>query len=296
MSTTINIKFAYQHCQKITRTQAKNFYYAFITLSRAKRQAIYAAYAFCRLCDDITDEPLSQQKKVSQLTKVRERLQNAYTSSPDSAIFVALQDAAKTFSIPKQYFEEVIRGVEMDLDQSRYQTFEDLYLYCYRVAASVGLISVQIFQYSNPIARNYAIDLGIAMQLTNILRDLKEDAERGRVYLPQAELEQFGYSESELFHGIINENFTRLMRFQIERARRYFDSGKRLLPLLSRRSRSCPAVLHGLYSRVLDRIEAQDYNVFERRVRLSSCQKLRLTTKLWLRSIFLPSEVKNHVT
>ena len=296
MSTTVDIQIAYRHCQQITRMQAKNFYYAFVTLSRTKRHAIYAAYAFCRLCDDITDKPLSRYKKVSQLKKVRDSLRNAYSGSPDSAIFAALQDTAKTFSIPKQYFEEVIQGVEMDLNQSRYQTFEDLYFYCYRVAAVVGLISVQIFQYSNPLAQNYAIDLGIAMQLTNILRDLKEDAERGRVYLPQAEMEQFGYSESELFRGIINENFIRLMRFQVERARCYFDSGKKLLPLLSRRSRACPTVLHGLYSGTLDRIEAKGYNVFEEQVRLSSGQKLRLTAKLWLRSIFLPCGVKNHGT
>ena len=176
------------------------------------------------------------------------------------------------------------RGVEMDLTLSRYETFEDLATYCYRVASVVGIICIHIFGFTDPVAREYAVDLGLGMQLTNILRDIKEDAEMDRVYLPQEELRRFEYPEEALMAGETSDEFTRLMRFQVARARGYFDSGKRLLPLLPVRSRACPAVLGGLYSRVLDRIEQRDYDVFERRVSLPTREKLFLAVRLWLQS------------
>lgn len=285
--TTADLAAAYEHCRRVTREQAKNFYYAFVTLPPRKRKAICAAYAFCRLCDDITDEPLEAAEKVRRLAQVRAGLEAAYAGQPDGPVFAALKDASDAFHIPQSYFNEVVSGVEMDLTKSRYRTFDELYTYCYRVASAVGLICIEVFQYRDSQARQYAVDMGVAMQLTNILRDLKEDVERGRMYLPQDEMERFGYSEEELGRGIINEGFLNLMRFQTARARRYFDSGRRLLPLLSWRSRACPAVLHGLYSRILDRIEARGYNVFDRRVRLSTREKLLLTGKLWIQSLFI---------
>lgn len=296
MEMAADLRTAYEHCRRVTREQAKNFYYAFVTLPPAKRRAIYAAYAFCRLCDDIADEPLSTEAKVHRLAEARARLGDAYGGRPDGPVFAALWDAAQAYHIPQEYFQEVVRGVEMDLTQSRYRTFDDLHTYCYRVASAVGLICVTIFQYRDPRARDYAVDLGIAMQLTNILRDIREDAQRGRIYLPQEEIERFRCSEDELCRGIINDSFVQLMRFQVERARRYFASGKRLLPLLSRRSRACPAVLHGLYSRVLDKIEARGYNVFAERVRLSTGEKLLLTASLWVRSLFLRSGAESRAT
>ena len=287
--TTADLATAYEQCQRITKAQAKNFYYAFVTLPPHKRRAIYAAYAFCRLCDDISDEPLEAAEKVRRLAQVRARLEAAYAGQPEGPVFAALKDAAEAFHIPQRYFDEVVSGVEMDLTKSRYRTFDELYTYCYRVASAVGLVCLEVFQYRDPRARQYAVDLGLAMQLTNILRDVKEDMERDRVYLPQEELERFGYSEEELCRGDINDSFLDLMRFQTARARQYFDSGRRLLPLLSWRSRACPAVLHGLYNRVLDRIEARGYNVFERRVHLSTREKLLLTAKLWTGSLFIRS-------
>ena len=283
---------AYEQCRRITREGAKNFYYAFITLPGKKRNAIYASYAFCRLCDDIADEPLSLQEKTERLSQVRQQLHDSYTSQPQTPVFQALKHAVDAFNIPKEHFDEVVRGVEMDLTQQRYTTFEEVRTYCYRVASAVGLICIEIFGYKDPLARQYAIDLGLAMQLVNILRDMKEDAERDRIYLPSEEMERFGYTQEELFQGVINDNFRALMRFQAARAREYFQSGRNLPSLLPRRSRACPAVLHGLYSRLLDRIESHNFNVFDGRIRLSTPEKLLLTTRLWTLSLMLPATAR----
>lgn len=284
MAQGIVLEEAYAHCQRVTRAEAKNFYYAFVTLPKAKRRAIYAAYAFCRLCDDIADEPLPLDEKQRKLREVDAALERARNGQPDGPVYSALAHTAHEYGIPWEDLAEVARGVEMDLTLNRYETFEDLASYCYRVASVVGIICIHIFGFSNPAAREYAIDLGLGMQLTNILRDLREDAEMGRVYLPQEELRRFGYPEEALMAGEINDEFVRLMRFQVARARGYFDSGKLLLPLLPVRTRACPAVLGGLYSRVLDRIEDNGYNVFERRIALSTREKLVLAVRLWLQS------------
>ena len=279
------LKLAYDHCQRIAKDHAKNFYYAFRTLPARKRRAIYAAYAFCRYCDDIADEDLPLEEKRRLFDHTRQLLadsQNGQTSGP---VFTALEDASQAFDIPARYFEEVIQGVEMDLTWTRFQNFEELRAYCYKVASTVGLICIEVFGYEAPEAKEYAIDLGIAMQLTNIMRDLKEDGQRGRIYIPLDEMASFGYSEQELMDGVVNDAFLDLMRFQVARARDYFTSGKRLLPLLSPGSRACPSVLHGLYSAILDRIEGCGFNVFERRIGLSKREKLLITARLWAGSL-----------
>ncbi len=277
---------AYDHCQRVAKEYAKNFYYAFRTLPSRKRRAIYATYAFCRLCDDISDENNSLEEKRALFAQTRRQLKEMVNGGKaKDPVFLALQDTVRTFHIPTHYFEEVIEGVEMDLLQTRFQNFDELRGYCYKVASVVGLICIEVFEYEDPKAREYAVDLGLAMQLTNILRDVKEDAERGRIYLPLDEMASFGYSEADLLNGVVNDNFLRLMRFQVDRARRYFASGRRLLPLLSPRSRACPAVLHGVYSALLDRIEASGFDVFQRRIGLSKRAKLLLTARLWTQSM-----------
>ena len=276
---------AYEHCRQVTRRAAGNFYYAFVTLPPPRRRAIYAAYAFCRLCDDAADEDLPLQEKLRLLRELRERLALAYEGHPHGPVFTALADAARRYHIPMEHLEEVTRGVEMDLTVTRYPSFGALRLYCYRVASVVGLVCLQVFGYRDPRARDYAVDLGLAMQLTNILRDVKEDLERGRIYLPLDELAQFHYSEEDLARGVVNDAFHALMAFQAQRARAYFHSGFRLLPLLAPRSRACPAVLGGIYRRILDRLEARGFNVFDGRVSLSPREKLLLTARLWLRSL-----------
>ena len=280
---------AYERCRAITRQAAGNFYYAFVTLPRRRRRAMYAAYAYCRLCDDLSDDDLPIDEKTQRIQGIDSLLENARNGNPDGPVFEALAHAAAEYDIPYEDLMEVARGVEMDLTVSRYETFEDLATYCYRVASVVGLICIRIMGYQDQRAREYAIDLGLAMQLTNILRDIREDAERGRIYIPQEDLRRFGYTEEELLAGAVNDRFRSLMEFEVARAREYFERGKRLLKLLPVRTRAFPAVLGGLYGRVLDRIEARNYNVFEGRVGLSTREKVGLAVRLWIQS-YVPME------
>ena len=281
----VSISNAYEECRLITKREAKNFYYAFLTLPAAKRRAIYAAYAFCRRCDDAVDAVASLDDKQVALFQLTARLDEAYRGQPQGPVFTALVHAAQTWEIPQSYFQDVIRGVEMDLTNNRYHAFEDLRLYCYRVASVVGLICLQIFGYSHPKAKDYAVDLGLAMQLTNILRDVQEDLARDRIYLPLEELHRFGYSEQELKGEVRNDAQRRLIAFQVERAQSLFQSGAKLLPYLSPRSRACPAVLAAIYTRILRRIASNDYNVFGGRISLSGSEKLLVMTTTWLKSL-----------
>ena len=279
------LELAYEECRSITRREAKNFYYAFLTLPASRRKAIYVAYAFCRYCDDSVDRDATTQEKLSTLGVLQQKLDDSYSGRADEAVFIALADTAERYDIPLEYFREVISGVESDLVKSRYQDFEQLRRYCYQVASVVGLICLQIFGYKDAAAKVHAADLGLAMQLTNIARDVREDLEFDRIYLPQDEIARFGYSEAELQAGVVNESFTRLMQFQTQRAKHYFRSGFQLLPYLSPRSRACPAVVGQLYQKVLQRIEDADYDVLHHRVALSTGQKVRVTAQTWLTTV-----------
>ena len=282
------VEIGYRESREITRREAKNFYYAFLTLPHERRRAIYVAYAFCRYCDDAVDTAESVDQKMATLQSLHASLNDAYTGRSNDPLFLALADVADRHDIPEEYFKQVIHGVESDLTKVRYQDFEELRIYCYQVASVVGLICLQIFGYKDDSAREHAIDLGLAMQLTNIARDIQEDLELGRIYLPQDEIARFGYSEEALEAGIVNESFINLMRFQAQRARGYFDSGFKLLPYLSPRSRACPAVMGQLYSKVLQRIEEAKFDVFQHKISLSKTEKLRVTAQTWFTSM-LPS-------
>ncbi len=283
------LQLAYHHCQRVAKQHARNFYYAFRTLPARKRKAIYAAYAFCRHCDDIADEPLPYHEKQRLFGQTRQMLADMERGRTNgNPVFAALQDSSAEFGIPSRYYEDVIEGVEMDLVKTRFHDFGELRDYCYHVASTVGLICIEVFGYDDPRAKDYAIDLGLAMQLTNILRDIKEDAERDRIYIPLDEMARFEYTEQELMRGVVNDSFRALMKFQAERARAYFGSGKNLMPLLHPESRACPSALHGVYSALLNRIEDSGFNVFERRIGLSKREKLLITAKLWAGSL-LPS-------
>ncbi len=280
-----DLELAYEECRSITRQQAKNFYFAFLTLPSAQRRAIYVAYTFCRYCDDSVDQIASTVEKLAALEALQSELAQTYSGHANQPMFLALADVADKYDIPQKYFEEVISGVESDLVKSRYDDFDQLRRYCYQVASVVGLICLQIFGYKDPDAKQRAVDLGLAMQLTNIVRDVREDLDCGRIYLPQDEMARFGYSEAELQSGVVNEPFIELMRFQAQRAKCYFESGFQLLPYLSLRSRACPAVLGQLYRRVLQRIEGADYDVLNNRISLSTQEKLRVTAQTWLSSV-----------
>lgn len=277
-----SLAMAYEECRQVTRREAKNFYFAFLTLPRAQRAAIYVAYTFCRYCDDAVDEEGSLDRKLAMLAELRGKLGRCYDGQVDDSLFLALADVVEKYAIPQEYFLEILAGVESDLVKDRYASFDELRQYCYQVASAVGLVCLHIFGFQDPRAKQGAVDMGLAMQLTNIARDVKEDLDMGRIYLPQDEIERFGYSEAELMAGTVNPAFVELMRFHCRRAREHFDSGFLLLPYLSPGSRACPAVMGRLYSRVLDRIEDVDYDVLHHRVNLSKMEKVRVTAQTWL--------------
>lgn len=282
-----DLRSAYEECRFITRREAKNFYYAFLTLPAERRRAISVIYAFCRICDDSADDQRSTETtetKLARLDGIRADLEKSYAGIATAPVFLALTDVSQRYEIPQEYFQDIISGVESDLVKNRYQNFQELRQYCYQVASVVGLICLQIFGYQDPRAKDHAIDLGLAMQLTNIARDVQEDLAMGRVYLPQDEMARFGYTEGDLRAGIVNEPFTNLMRFQAQRAKGYFHSGFQLLPYLSFRSRACPAVLGQLYCKILEGIESADYDVLHHRVSLSKPQKIRVMAQTWLGS------------
>lgn len=278
---------AYERCREITRAEARNFYYGFVFLPTERRAGIYAAYAFSRRCDDSVDgdEPLDH--KLTQLALRREELARCYAGDPppDDAVLVALADAVRRFSIPREHLEHLLEGVEWDLRIARYPDFPALEEYCDRVAGAVGLVSLHVFGFHDPAAPAHARDLGVAMQLVNIMRDVAEDAGRGRIYLPQDELRAHGVSEEELMDGVSTSRFRELMRDQGARARRYFGRGEQLLPLLDRRARMCVAILAGLYREILEEIEARDYDVFGERVALSTGRKLTVMGQKTLTSL-----------
>lgn len=283
---------AYAHCQRVAQERAKNFYYAFRTLPSTKRRAICAIYAFCRLCDDIADDVSTLEEKRFRFVQVRKTLAKSLDPSVarDSWIalpheFMALQDTTAAFRIPSSYYEDVIRGVETDLTKSRFSTFAELKDYCYGVASVVGLICIEVFGYEDESAKDYAVDMGIAMQLTNILRDVKEDVGRNRIYIPLDEMERFGYSEQDLRQGVMNDSFRRLMAFQVQRAKTYYSSSSLLFSLVSTEASACLRVLHAAYMSILLRIESLGYDVFSRRIGLSTTEKLMIVGRLWVGSL-----------
>ena len=280
-----DLELGYEEGCAITRREAKNFFFGILTLPGPQRRAMCVAYAFCRHCDDAVDAPSSIEEKLARLAQLQTSLDGAYSGRCDNHLSLALADVAQTYDIPQEYFNELLRGMERDLVQHRYGTFEDLREYCYQAASVVGLICMQIFGYKDSAAKLYAIDLGMAMQLTNICRDVGEDFGLGRIYLPQDEMSRFGYSRGDLEKGIVNDAFLNLMRFQAERARGYFKSGFQLLPYLSPRSRPCPAVLGRVYSKLLDQIEASGFDVLQRRISLTTAVKMRVMAQTWLGSI-----------
>jgi phytoene synthase len=272
------------YCSRLTRKSRSNFYYSFLFLAREKRQAMYAVYAFCRSVDDVADGPAPLAEKQASLEAWRQELDRCYLGQPAHPITVQLARSLQRFPIPKEYFEELIAGVEMDLTHTRYPTFRELYDYCYRVAGVVGLMCIEIFGYRNPKARDYAVNLGVALQLTNILRDLRVDAERGRIYLPQDELVRFGYSEGELMRGAYTPAFLALMRFCGGRARRYFHQAGQLLAPEDRRSLFAAEIMGSIYYHLLEAIEASGYRVFDRIITLPTARKLWIALSIWTRS------------
>lgn len=267
---------SYRYCETLARREARNFYPAFRVLPKDQRRAMCALYAFMRIADDLSDEPGAVEDKRRSLAGWRAALRQALAGAATHPIHPALHHTVTTFVVPAEYLEAVIDGVEMDLTTFSYATFADLRLYCWRVASAVGLACVHLWGFRDERAKEFAENAGIAFQLTNILRDLKEDAVRGRVYLPAEDLERFGYDVERLRRGVRDDAFRALMRFQIDRARSYYDRAWPLAPLLDRPGRSVFLMMARTYQALLDAIERNDYDVFSRRIRVGRWRKLML--------------------
>ena len=274
---------AYDHCDELTRRAASNFAWAFRLLPADRRRALMAVYAFCRSADDLADEPGQAVDVPKLLARWRVELDAAYAGRPDHPIGIALADAVRRFAIPREHFEEVVAGVEMDTTRDRYETWDDLRLYCYRVAGAVGLICIEIFGYQNASAREYAVELGLAFQLTNILRDVAEDAARGRIYLPREDLRRFGVAEEDLLEGRFTEAFREVMAFESARAGEHYGRARFLLAEEDRASLAPAEAMRLIYEQLLRRVMFRRYDVFGPKVRLTSAEKAALAIAAWAR-------------
>jgi phytoene synthase len=259
-----------------------SFHYSFGLLPRERRRAIETVYAFCRHVDDLADEGLSGRDAQAQLLLVRDELERCYEGTPTQPVTRGLQDSIRRFRIPREPFEAILEGVEMDLHKRRYATFAELRGYCVRVASAVGLLCLPIFGCRHPRSRDYAVDLGIALQLTNILRDLKADAGRGRIYLPADEMESFGYGERDLLAGQTGPAFLALMNYQAARAARHYESAAAHLPVIDRKSLLPAEVMGAIYRRLLRRLEAERFPVFEKRMVVPRLTQLSLVYRAWV--------------
>jgi 15-cis-phytoene synthase len=272
---------------RLTRKSRSNFYYAFLTLPRRRRDALYAVYAFCRTVDDIADlgdeRGVDRAAQRTELERWRRDVARCYEPGgrPEHPIAAGLARAVSEFAIPREALLAIIDGVEMDLDQVRYETAEDLYPYCYRVASAVGLCCIEIFGYTDPRAREYAVNLGTALQLTNIMRDVGADARAGRVYVPQEDLRKFGVTTEDLRAGRYSDEFVSLMRHQAARARQFYRAARDAFPAADARSLVAAEIMGRIYRALLDEIEARGFRVFEERVTVPTGRKLAIALRCW---------------
>ncbi len=300
------LTMAYSVCRGITRTNAKNFYYAFLVLPKRKREALCAVYAFMRRCDDITDDAtLSLEERRFKLDTWLDALHRAQQGQPsDDPILLALTDAQRRYTIPAGLLDELALGTAMDVVPEaeslvtppspdaavpgltvQYRTFDDLRVYCYRVASVVGLVCINIFGYKDPAAEPLAERCGLAFQLTNIIRDVKEDAAMGRVYLPEEDLAKFGLSAAELLSAPDPARFRPLLSFEAIRAREFYQAGDQLIPYISEDSQPALWVLVNIYRRLLEKIAERHYDVFSGKVSLTVSEKLRILGKGFLQRL-----------
>jgi len=265
---------SYAHCEGVARREAKNFYYSFLLLAAPERLAMCAIYAFMRYCDDLSDDE-GIADRASAIDRWKQDLKSAFAGqAQEHALWPAFMDAVARYKIPHEYFFQMIEGVSSDLQPRRMETFEQLYDYCYHVASVVGLTVIHIFGFEDPQALKLAEKCGIAFQLTNILRDVKEDAEKQRIYLPADDLTRFGIDASELRAPNVSSKFRELLRFEAGRAREYYRESVPLVAMIHARSRPSLKALIGIYSRLLDKIEAANYEVLSQRVRVPNWEKV----------------------
>jgi phytoene synthase len=281
-----NLRESYAHCRQIARQSASSFYYSFMLLPKRKRMAMCALYAFLRRTDDLGDSNAPAGERRNGLASWRIALASSLDGQHSDPLLPALADTVRAFQIPPEYLNDVIDGVEMDLEPVPYQTFEQLERYCQRVASAVGLACIRIWGTRTDRAEEPARRCGLAFQLTNILRDLREDALRDRVYLPQQDLDRFGYSAAELRQGVYDDRFRRLMRFEIDRTERLYDEARALEPWLDADGRRIFGSMVAVYRALLDEIKRMDGDVLSNRVRLSRWRKMRIASRYLLRPHF----------
>jgi phytoene synthase len=265
----VGLEASYAFCQRVARTRARNFYYSFLLLSREQREALCAIYAFMRYCDDISEGEGASREGIERWRQDLDcALEGRFGSN---LLWPAFHDTVQRYNIPHEYFYEMIDGVSSDLQPKQLQTFDELYRYCYQVASVVGLTIIHIFGFESPEALQLAEKCGIAFQLTNILRDVREDRENGRIYLPQEDIRKFG---ADL--AVHDERFVKLMSFEAARARAYYDESRPLIALVHKRSRPSLWALIEIYRRLLTRIERSNFNVLEKRIRVPTWEKLSI--------------------
>jgi phytoene synthase len=287
----LQLRAAYSVCRHIARSAAKNFYYGFLVLPGYKRDAMCAVYAFMRRADDISDDPsLPLEQRRQKLTAWIDALRSVVDGgTTDDPVLMALANSQKRFNIPLELLEKLVQGTTMDVapggSEVQYQTFDQLYDYCYHVASVVGLVCIRIFGYRDPRAEKLAEHTGVAFQLTNILRDVKEDWSMGRVYLPQDDLRQCGIDVMVLSNGSAATALRPVMALEAERAREYYRSAEELLPLIDEDSQPALWTLVEIYRRLLERIAQRDYDVFSERVRLSTVEKIGVLAKGFVRRL-----------
>lgn len=275
--------FASSAARRLTKASHSNFAYSFLVLPRAQRAGMYALYAFCRVSDDLVDAAASPEAAAAALKAWREELDRTFAGAPGHPVTRELLRVIRDFALPRPLCEAILEGVEMDLTRTRYATFTDLEGYCARVAVAVGLLCLRLFGAGGEPAERYAHRLGMAFQLTNILRDLRTDALRGRLYLPQEDLRTFGVPEGDLLEGRVTNRVLDLLRFEAARARGYFRGAEAGLPPEQRRALAAAEIMRAIYNRLLDKIEADPARVFRERVRLSAPRKLLLALGTALR-------------
>ncbi|MEI7708525.1 MAG: phytoene/squalene synthase family protein [Chlorobium sp.] len=289
----ITLEEAYSYCRNISRHHAKTFYLASLFLPKKQQNPIFAIYALLRTVDDVVDmaedklkDGLITSDEISMMLESwKSRLKACYAGNVDNdPIMMAWQDTLKSYAIPIELPLDLMDGVAMDIEFKPFETFEELYVYCYKVAAVVGLMTSEIFGYSDKQALEHAIELGIAMQLTNILRDIGEDVDRGRIYLPLEDLRRFNYSQEEFMQKRINNNFINLMKFQIERARGYYRSSEKGIPMLEKQSRFGVSISSINYGNILSAIEKNNYDVFSKRAYRSFYQKISTIPYVWYKT------------
>ena len=275
----LSLDESYLYCKRLSRRTGRNFYFSFLTLPADRSRAMCALYAFMRVCDDLADNPEETvAQKTIALRNWRDDLGRAFDGDASGhEVFPALTDAVQRFDIPQRYFSDVIDGVEADLKPRRFETFAELSQYCYQVAGAVGLCCLHVWGFHDDKALERAIDCGIAFQLTNILRDIGEDAAMGRVYLPLEDLRRFDFSEEDIARHCRDERFRRLMQFEVERAKSYYTRAQELITWLDRPGKPIFSAMMRIYGGLLHEIERRDYDVFTKRVTLSRWRKLRIS-------------------